>query len=192
MRCKINGLIVACISVVGCVVIGFLFFGRAGSSDSRPDLICLDEPKFVQGYEVSPRKKLFFPLQKVEVEESILNRMYASAQRKESQGRWLRIADVGKEADIYEMVNKLNLSTTIPIWRFPNVWTDDEAFFYVWYSEEPFGYCIDKKTLTYGIWSFDSPPVFTGKEKPVLSRFSHLKPKHFRTPEKQEAKALDD
>ena len=178
--------LVSCFALI--VVVGIVCFYPEGSNST----VCCDSnvsnsSTTAQANEGMTRP--FSPLLKVEIDESVREDMYQSA-KKIRDKRWSPIHDVNKGADAHKIFNALFLSTTIPLWRVPNVWTEDGDFLYLWYSEASLGYCIDKKILTYSMWQFDSPPVFFSKEKPVLSRFP--KPKHFQDAEKQEAEASED
>lgn len=180
--------LISCFALI--IVVGVVSFcGKRNNSVVRHSLPISNSP--VATHTNGGMTKPFFPLVKVELDESVRESLYQSA-KKFREERWHSIYDVDDGADVYEIFNALFLSTTIPLWRVPNVWTEDGNFLYMWYSEESSGYCIDKKTLTYSIWHFDSAPVFVSKEKPVLSRFSHLKPKLLRTPEEQEVKAPEN
>lgn len=125
--------------------------------------------------------KSFPPMLKVELDDVFRKRILEHIQKKASSfpGRkWSRLHPyrTGAEtSDAHGLINALYVSTPIPIWAFPNIWAEDESFLYVWYSEEPWGYCIDKDKLVYETWSLDAPATFYSDQKPVLNKFSHLK-----------------
>ena len=109
--------LVSCFALI--VVVGIVCFYPEG----RNSTVCCDSnvsnsSTTAQANEGMTRP--FSPLLKVEIDESVREDMYQSA-KKIRDKRWSPIHDVNKGADAHKIFNALFLSTTIPLWRVPNV-----------------------------------------------------------------------
>lgn len=110
----------------------------------------------------------------VELEDGALNAMRASIS--EPSQHWSRIDEnLSKDSTLREIMRGFYLSIGLDPRYFPNVWTEDEDFFYIWCSECLHGVCINKKTFLFTDWTLGRPIVFLGEKQPIPNPLFHRK-----------------